>query len=97
MDFLKRNLGNRLISMNSDFEWPPHSPDLNPLDFFQWGYLQDIVYAIPRPTTLREVKERVKMSIAQTPVQLYRKSIENMVVRCNACIQCEGGHFEHLL
>jgi hypothetical protein len=24
--------------------WPAHSPHLNPLDFFFWGYLEDNVY-----------------------------------------------------
>lgn len=23
---------------------PPYSPDLNPLDFFVWGYLKSLVY-----------------------------------------------------
>ena len=26
--------------------WPPRSPDLTPIDFFYWGYIQDIVYSI---------------------------------------------------
>ncbi len=25
-------------------KWPPRSPDLNPCDFFLWGYLKDRVY-----------------------------------------------------
>ena len=25
--------------------WPPRSPDLNPCDYFLWGYLKDKVYA----------------------------------------------------
>lgn len=24
--------------------WPPRSPDLNPLDYFLWGYLKPVVY-----------------------------------------------------
>jgi hypothetical protein len=27
--------------------WPPHSPDLNPLDFYLWVYLKTFVYAAP--------------------------------------------------
>jgi hypothetical protein len=26
--------------------WPPRSPDLTPLDFFLWGYMQSLVYEI---------------------------------------------------
>ena len=29
----------RIISRNSDFEWPPRSPDLTASDFWLWGYL----------------------------------------------------------
>lgn len=27
-------------------EWPPRSPDLNPLDFFLWGFLKSKVYEV---------------------------------------------------
>jgi hypothetical protein len=27
--------------------WPPRSPDLNPLDFYLWGYLETLAYAAP--------------------------------------------------
>ena len=33
-DWLKENFGGRVISLKTDFEWAPHSPDLNPPDFF---------------------------------------------------------------
>jgi hypothetical protein len=25
--------------------WPPHSPDLNPVDFYLWGSIKNAVYA----------------------------------------------------
>jgi hypothetical protein len=28
--------------------WPPRSPDLNPLDSFQWSYIRNNVYLVPR-------------------------------------------------
>ncbi|GBO40468.1 hypothetical protein AVEN_267533-1 [Araneus ventricosus] len=31
-------------------EWPPCSPELNPLDFFLWGYIKQRVYETPPPT-----------------------------------------------
>ena len=27
--------------------WPPRFPDLTPIDFFYWGYIQDIIYSTP--------------------------------------------------
>ena len=29
----------RVISRNAAVEWPPHSSDLNPLDYYLWGIL----------------------------------------------------------
>ena len=61
---------NVLISLNTDHEWSPHSPDLNPLDFWFWGDAKNqksrefgdaknIVYA-NKPVTLAQLKENVE-------------------------------------
>ena len=39
MTLLQELFGNRIISRRSGFPWAPHSPDLSPLDFFLWGYV----------------------------------------------------------
>ena len=31
-------------------QWPPNSPDLNPLDFFVWGAVERVSNEQPRPT-----------------------------------------------
>ena len=41
------------------FEWAPHSPDLNPPDFFLWGYLNDWVCKT-NPRTIGELKKTSK-------------------------------------
>ena len=48
-----------LISLNTDHEWSPHSPDLNPLDFWFWGDAKNVVYA-NKPVTLAQLKENVE-------------------------------------
>jgi len=35
----------RIISGKSKDTWPPYSPDINPCDYFLWGYLKDKVFA----------------------------------------------------
>ena len=35
----------RVIYRNGDYNWPPRSCDLIPLDFFLWGYVKNKVYA----------------------------------------------------
>ena len=42
-DWLKENFGGRVISLKTDLEWAPYSPDLSPPDFFLWGYLTNRV------------------------------------------------------
>jgi hypothetical protein len=49
---LKETFGRKFISFKPDKVWPPHSPDLNPLDFFLWGHN---VYN-PKPDTLEQLK-----------------------------------------
>jgi hypothetical protein len=37
----------RRIGTGGPTEWPPRSPDLNPLEFHLWGHLKTLVYAAP--------------------------------------------------
>ena len=47
-DFLNWTYGDRWVgNRNRPMKWPLRSPDLNPLDFFLWGYIKDRVYAEP--------------------------------------------------
>lgn len=50
LEWLAEKLGEHFISLRSNIEWPPHSPDLNPL-YFLWGYLKDRVYSLPPQDT----------------------------------------------
>jgi len=36
---------NRWIGRGGAQNWPPLSPDLNPLDYHVWGYMKAMVYA----------------------------------------------------
>ncbi|GBL99571.1 hypothetical protein AVEN_68835-1 [Araneus ventricosus] len=45
---LNLHFGNdRIISCHFPTALPPRSPDLNPCDFWLWGYLKDVVYGGP--------------------------------------------------
>jgi len=43
------------VGRGGPIAWPPRSPDLNPLDFFLWGYAKSLVYssAVDNVETLR--------------------------------------------
>jgi hypothetical protein len=35
------------IDRGGPISWPPHLPDLNLLDFYQWEHVKTVVYASP--------------------------------------------------
>lgn len=43
--FLDEHYNGRWIGRRGPISWPPRSPDLNPLDFYLWGYLKGAVYS----------------------------------------------------
>jgi hypothetical protein len=43
---LDRDLPGRWIGRGESLAWPHGSPDLTPLDFFLWGYIQNIFYQV---------------------------------------------------
>ncbi|GBO01369.1 hypothetical protein AVEN_275664-1 [Araneus ventricosus] len=56
---LNLHFGNdRIISRHFPTTWPPWSPDLNPCDFWLWGYLKNVVYGGPI-ANLAELKNRI--------------------------------------
>ena len=88
----------QLIRRAGPTAWPPRSTDLNPLDFFVWGYLKSLVYVTPVPN-LQALRDRIVdgcNTIRGTPGILERVR-QSMVRRCRACNGALGGHFEHLI
>ena len=79
-------------------EWPQNSPDLNPLDFCVWGLmLEKYTKHKPKPTTREELKvvlQNIWDSLEQGKID---KAVLAFWKRLRACVQVEGGHFEHAL
>ena len=46
--------------------WHPRSPDLNPADFYLWGYLKTVVYSL-LPKTLEDLMTNIKREIHKSP------------------------------
>jgi len=96
LDLLWQKFGDKLISRKTNYPWAAHSPDLNPLDFFLWGYAKDNVYA-NKPTTLQELMTAITKFIKAIPEEMCRKVIENFAIRLNECLNRGGSHIEHVL
>ena len=79
-------------------QWPPRSPDLNPLDFFLWEHLKSLVYTTPIEN-LHDLRNRIVASretIRNTP-GIFERVRQSMGRRAEACIMGDGGHFRQLL
>ena len=77
-------------------DWPPYSPDLNPCDFFLWGYLKDKVYAA-NPRTLEDLKTAITREIAAIDQDTLKNVVLGFESRLHAVVEMEGAHIEHYL
>lgn len=90
-DWLKSKIGDKFINKK---KWPPRSPDLNPCDYFLWGYLKSRVYS-PLPKTLDQLKANIEREIKNIRPEILKEVFINLKKRCNLVIQKFGGHFEN--
>ena len=96
LEMLRENFGQRVISLKTDFNWAPHSPDLNPLDFFLWGHLKNRMYA-NSPETLADLKAEIKRVMANVTPDMCQRTLGNFIKRLKLFSEWQGGHFEELL
>ncbi len=94
--WLEEHFEDRLISRKTQYVWAPHSPDLNPLDFFLWGYLKDTVFA-NRFEDKDDLKDAIRAAVRNTPRETCIASVQNFRRRIAVCLQSNGGHIEHRL
>lgn len=95
---LNQRFPNKWIGRGAATSWPARSPDLNPLDFYLWGHLKNIVYSRPVANVeiLRQRVEEGFQQIQQTP-GIWERVRQSMMRRLEACVRANGSHFEHLL
>jgi transposase len=77
----------------SGAEWPPYSPDLNPLDFGLWGILQARVSAY-KCTTIADLKQKIQREWDRIPLDVVRDSCDAFSRRLTLVIKAKGGQFE---
>ena len=76
--------------------WPPNRPVLNPVDYKVWSVMQERVYQTAIHVVndlmqcLLDVWHGLDQRIIVDAVAQWRQHLQ-------ACMQAEGGHFEHLL
>ncbi|CAP24900.1 Protein CBG04119 [Caenorhabditis briggsae] len=76
--------------------WPASSPDLNPLDFSVWGYLEEKVMARSHPN-VDSLKAALLKAWDDLDDDYLRRTVASVPARLKACIKAEGSNFEYLL
>ena len=71
-------------------EWPPSSPDLNPLDYCIWGTLEPIVNA-KQHRSLEEMKRTLIREQEKLPMTVVRDSIGVWRERLKRVVAAGGG------
>lgn len=97
IDLLKEKFQGRVISSKAPFspyQWPPHSPDLNPLDFWFWTALKAIIKR-QRPKTRDELELAYHLAITSFEPSDVKKATADLHWRLMACKEQKGWHFEH--
>ena len=77
----------------SDGEWPPNSPDLNPLDYSIWSILEAKACAKPYKA-IESLKRALIKAWNEITLEQLASIIDNFPKRLKACVEAKGGHFE---
>lgn len=95
-NYLNEQFPGRWMGRYGPIRWPARSPDLNPLDFFLWGYCKEIIYKT-LPEDIEDLETRLRQVIWTIEEDVMENVQRNLLKRMRACVRMDGGHFEHLL
>jgi len=90
VSFLQINVSNFIEPPN----WPPNSPDLNPVDYSIWGALQQLVYR-QKIENIDHLKQVVNSCWDMISQELIDGAIEQRSKRLSSVVRSRGGHIEH--
>ena len=96
LDELDEMFPGKWIGRFGPIAWPARSPDLNELDFFFWGYMKERIYSTPY-NDFDELRNRIQEAVDSVTPEMLERVHKNFIKRCRACIQAQGGKFEHFL
>lgn len=97
-EHLDQAFPHRWIGRRGPVNWPPRSPDLNPVDFYVWGDMKNKVYCTEVPS-VDDLRERIFQAAEdiRNNREVLARVRRNWLRRSEACILSQGSHFEHLL
>ena len=81
---------------NCGQSWPAHSPDLNPCDYFLWGYLKACAYR-PKPLDTDMLLRNIKREVKKISKETCRNVIKNFILRIRQGKLLKGRHLENVV
>ena len=77
-------------------DWPPHSPDLNPMDYTIWSSLARKVYRV-KIRNVEHLCERLSQAWNEISQDEIGRVIGSFRKRVKACVKAGGKRFEYTL
>ena len=75
--------------------WAPSSPDLNPLDYFVWSYVENITNMTSHNTKASLIAA-IRRVFAELQPALVEKAYSQFRIRIEAVVEAEGGYIEYM-
>jgi hypothetical protein len=72
------------------------SHDLNPCDYFLWGFLEEKVF-LKNPQTIVGLRAVIIQACSEITEDICCQVINNITVRVEGVARHNGGHIEHLI
>ena len=73
-------------------QWPPNSPDLNPLDYHMWGAMFEAYNKLKtKQKAIAELKEALQVIWDNLPQRPIDKLVKDFSKRLKACVEAGGG------
>lgn len=84
---------NNLYDFISSSQWPPNSPDINPLDYSVWAVLEKKACSTPHKS-LDSLKAALKKAWAELDDDYLRAAVDSFPRRLRLCVRAKGGRIE---
>lgn len=96
-NYLDDNYPERWIGRGGPVGWPARSPDLTPLDFYIWGHMKGLVYAV-EILSREQLQQRIMNAADEIRQNLPSVNLKQEIIkRLTMCMQNNGDHIENLL
>jgi hypothetical protein len=93
--FLNQHFPDRWIGRGGPVAWPARSPYLSPLDYFLWGHMTSLVYAV-KSNSRAELLNRIMDSCAHIKIDhdSVKRAVTSTARRAQVRLDNQCGHFE---